>query len=150
MSTWITYGVFFLVTLGGGLLIGSQTDTGTWYESLNKPSFTPPNWLFPIAWTILYIFIAIAGARTFLRSPTGAAMAVWVVALILNFAWTPVFFMAQRPGLALAVIALLLLSILTFIVIRWAPDRLSAVLFLSYAVWVGYASMLNASIAANN
>ncbi|RLQ89370.1 tryptophan-rich sensory protein [Notoacmeibacter ruber] len=150
MSTWITYGLFLLVTLGGGLLIGSQTDTGTWYQSLNKPSFTPPNWLFPVAWTILYVLVGIAGARTFLRAPTSAAMGIWVVQLLLNFAWTPVFFMAHRPSQALIVIGLLLISILAFIILRWTPDRIAAILFLPYAVWVAYATALNATIAVNN
>ncbi|MCP1198401.1 TspO/MBR family protein [Notoacmeibacter sp. MSK16QG-6] len=150
MSSIITYAVFLLVTLGGGLLIGSQTDTGSWYQSLNKPSFTPPNWLFPLAWTILYVLIAIAGARTFMRAPTGAAMTIWVVALILNFAWTPVFFMAHRPSLALIVIGLLLVAIIAFIVVSWVPDRVAALLFAPYAIWVGYATALNATIASNN
>ncbi len=150
MSPIIIYGVFLLIVLGGGLFLGSQTETTGWYETLNKPSFTPPNWLFPVAWTILYVLIAIAGARTFMRAPTGAAMTIWVVALILNFAWTPVFFMAQRPDLALIVIGLLLLSIVAFIAISWSPDRIAALLFAPYAIWVGYATVLNATIAANN
>lgn len=150
MSSIVIYGVFLLIVLGGGLFLGSQTDTGTWYQSLNKPAFTPPNWLFPVAWTILYILIAIAGARTFMRAPTSPAMIVWVVALILNFAWTPVFFMAHRPDLALIVIGLLLLSIIAFIVLSWSPDRLAALLFVPYVFWVAYATVLNATIAANN
>ncbi len=150
MSSIVTYALFLLVTLGGGLFIGSQTRPGGWYEALDKPFFTPPNWLFPIAWTILYVLIAIAGARTFLRAPMSLAMIIWAIALLLNFAWTPVFFMAHRPGLALGVIGLLLIAILTFIPLAWVPDRLSALLFVPYAAWVAYASLLNATIAARN
>lgn len=150
MSSIVVYLAFLIVTVGGGLLIGAQTDTGSWYQSLDKPSFTPPNWVFPVAWTTLYVLIAIAGARTALRAPTGLIMALWAAQLLLNFAWTPVFFMAHRPGFALIVIALLFLSILAFIALSWSADRIAALLFIPYAAWVAYASVLNGAIALRN
>jgi tryptophan-rich sensory protein len=138
--------LFLLLTVGGGLLMGSITVTGGWYESLAKPPFNPPNWLFPPVWTALYVLIAIAGWRVWERDRTSAAMKLWWVQLALNLLWTPVYFGAHRIGLAFLVIALLLLVILAFIRDRWTPDRTAAALFLPYAAWVGFATLLNAAI----
>lgn len=150
MRTIATHALFIAISLGGGLLIGYLFLPGEWYQSLAKPFFTPPNWLFAPAWSILYVLIGIAGARTFLRERASPPMALWVSQMILNFLWSPVFFGAQRPGFALGIIILLLLSILLFIVRRWRLDRVSALLFVPYALWVGFATLLNASIVYLN
>ena len=139
-------GVFVAIVLGGGLLIGYATRPGAWYAALTKPSFNPPNWVFAPAWTILYVLIAIAGWRTFLREPIGLAMGIWTLQLVLNFAWSPTFFGARRPGLALFVIVGLLISIILFVASSWNADRIAAFLFLPYAAWVAFATALNASI----
>lgn len=138
--------LFLVITLGGGLLIGFASRPGAWYASLEKPVFTPPDWVFGPAWTVLYILIAIAGARTWARGPRSAAMAAWFVQLALNFAWTPVFFTLERPDLALLVIAPLFLTITIFIALTWRRERLSALFFVPYLAWVAYASALNFEI----
>ncbi len=79
-----------------------------------------------------------------------AAMAFWLAQLALNFLWSPVFFGAHQIGLALVVIVLLLAAILGFIATRWREDRLAAWLFVPYALWVGFATMLNGAIFALN
>ena len=83
---------FLVLVVGGGLLIGFLTLPGAWYEALQKPSFNPPNWLFGPAWTTLYVLIAIAGWRVWLRDRAGSLMKLWWLLLALNFLWSPVFF----------------------------------------------------------
>jgi translocator protein len=147
---WIELGAFLLLVLGGGIFIGSFTMPGEWYASLNKPSFNPPNWLFGPAWTILYILIAIAGWRIWRRAPQSAAMKIWWISLVFNFLWSPVFFGAQKIGLGLVVVLAMLASIVAFIEAARRLDGTSALLFLPYAVWVSFASLLNASIYTLN
>ena len=84
--------VFVVGVVGIGWLIGATNLPGEWYAALAKPGFVPPNWAFPVAWTILYIMIAVAGWRTFRREPSGRAMQVWAAQLALNFVWSPVMF----------------------------------------------------------
>ncbi len=142
--------VFVLLVLGGGILIGTMTAPGAWYAELAKPSFNPPNWIFGPVWTVIYLLIAIAGWRIWQSEPSGTAMKIWGVQLALNFAWSPIFFSAQQVGMALVVIVLLLMTILAFIFVTWSRDRLSAWLFVPYAAWVSFATLLNGSILALN
>jgi translocator protein len=141
---------FILLVVGGGLTIGFFTAPGDWYAQLAKPPFNPPNWLFAPVWTAIYLLIAIAGWRTWQRNRASWPMKLWWIQLILNFIWSPIFFAAQRIDLALLVILLLLLSILGFIVATWRLDRMASWLFVPYAVWVSFASLLNASILILN
>jgi benzodiazapine receptor len=143
---WITLIAFFIVTLGGGLTIGYVTRPGEWYASLAKPAFNPPDWIFAPTWTLLYVFIAVAGWRIFAREPFSPAMAVWVAALALNFLWSPVFFGLHRPDAALVIVAALLAAILIFIALAARIDAIAAILFAPYALWVGFATLLNAAI----
>jgi tryptophan-rich sensory protein len=138
--------VFLTIVMGVGIAIGISTAPGEWYAGLIKPAFNPPNWIFGPVWTILYVFIAIAGWRTWQRDRNGGAMKVWYAQLLLNFVWSPLFFAAQRVDLALGVIFLLLGSITVFIVRTRDQDRLSANLFLPYAAWVAFAAALNGSL----
>ena len=142
--------VFIALVLGGGLAIGTVTRPGEWYAQLAKPAFTPPGWLFGPVWTALYVMIGIAGARAWQTDRRGRPMQLWGAQLGLNFIWSPIFFAAHQIGLALLVILLLLGNILGFIGTTWDRDRLAAFLFVPYAVWVAFASALNASIFALN
>lgn len=142
--------VFLLLVVGGGLSIGVFTLPGEWYAGLTKPSFNPPNWIFGPVWSVLYIAIAVAGWRNWQRDRTGTAMKVWGVQMLANFAWSPVFFAAHRIDLALSIILLLLVSVAGFIRLSWRQDRVSALLFVPYAAWVGFASALNGAILLLN
>jgi tryptophan-rich sensory protein len=138
--------VFLIVVVGGGIAIGVFTAPGAWYAGLAKPFFNPPAWIFGPVWTILYVIIAVAGWRIWQLDPASLAMKVWYAQMILNFAWSPVFFSAQRIDAAFGVIILLFIAIAAFILTAWHQDRISALLFLPYAMWVGFASALNGSI----
>ena len=137
--------LFLVIVIGGGLAIGYLTAPGEWYAGLVKPSFNPPNRIFGPVWTVLYVLIALAGWRTFERDRRGWPMRLWWAQLALNFLWPLVFFAAHRIGLALVVILLMLAAILAFIAASWRQDRLAAWLFVPYAAWVAFASVLNAS-----
>ena len=138
--------VFVAGVVGIGWLIGATNLPGAWYASLAKPGFVPPNWAFPVAWTILYIMIAVAGWRTFRRDPSGKAMLVWLAQLALNFAWSPVMFTMHQIGAALVILVGLFMTIVAYIVIETSRDKLAAALFVPYAVWVAFAGTLNAAI----
>lgn len=129
-----------------GFLLGYANTPGGWYAALNKPDFNPPNAVFAPVWTLLYICIGIAGARTWSHDPRSPSMAAWFIQIALNFLWSPVFFSMHRIGLALGIIAALLIAIAAFIALRWRRDRVAALLFLPYAAWVGFATVLNWSI----
>jgi benzodiazapine receptor len=77
-------------------------------------------------------------------------MKLWWTQLALNFLWSPLFFAAHQVGLALIVVVLMLVTILAFIAASWRRDRVAAWLFVPYAAWVMFASVLNASIFALN
>jgi len=137
---------FLAIVVGGGLLIGAANLPGNWYSGLVKPSFNPPYWLFPPAWTVLYILVAIAGWRTFQAPPRSLAMGFWYAQLALNFAWSPVMFSLHAMALALIIIVVLLISILGFIFLQWPRDRTAALLFVPYAAWVSFATLLNGAL----
>ncbi|QOZ80144.1 tryptophan-rich sensory protein [Bradyrhizobium sp. CCBAU 53351] len=138
--------VFVVGVVGLGWLIGATNLPGEWYAGLVKPGFVPPNWAFPVAWTILYVMIAIAGWRTFRSEPKGKAMLVWAVQLGLNFAWSPVMFTMHQIGAALVILIGLFVAIVTYIGLEISRDRLAAALFVPYAAWVAFAGVLNAAI----
>lgn len=142
--------VFLVVVLGVGSLLGLLSAPGEWYASLNKPPFNPPGWLFGPVWFTLYVLIGIAGWRTFLAEPNGTAMKLWYGQMVLNWLWTPVFFSLHQLWLALVVIVAMLALIYAFIANRWSRDRTSALLFMPYAMWVSFATLLNFSIAILN
>jgi translocator protein len=146
MIRFLTLALFVILVVGGGSLIGINNVPGEWYQALAKPPFNPPNWIFGPVWTILYVLIAVAGWRVWTNRRTGGAMTVWWLQLGLNFLWSPVFFTLNQVGLAFLIIIALLAAILAFIRINWRRDPTAAVLFLPYAAWVAFATLLNGSI----
>lgn len=147
MRRILIHAIFIVAVVAIGMTIGAVTRPGAWYAALFKPPFNPPNWVFGPVWALLYVMIGIAGARSYER---GADMPLWFTQMVLNFAWSPAFFALQQPALALVIVLAMLASILAFIVTRWDADRVSALLFVPYAMWVAFASLLNASIVVLN
>ncbi|MBR1157408.1 tryptophan-rich sensory protein [Bradyrhizobium sp. JYMT SZCCT0428] len=150
MTSMMRLTVFVAFVIGGGFLIGYLNVPGSWYAGLNKPWFNPPNWIFAPVWAAIYLLVAIPGWRTWERHRKEMAMLLWLVQMVLNFLWSPIFFFAHLPGVALAIILALFVVILAFIVRQWNLDRLSSVIFVPYAAWVGFASLLNLSIVGLN
>ncbi|CCM74060.1 TspO/MBR family protein [Rhizobium mesoamericanum] len=150
MSKALTYVVFIAVALGGGLAIGVNNLPAEWYQSLTKPPFNPPDWIFGPVWLALYALIGIAGARTWLRGHLSVGMLIWAWQMVFNFLWLPFFFGLRMLSASLVIIVLLLALILAFSANRWNSDRTAALLFVPYAAWVGFATLLNASIVYLN
>lgn len=142
--------LFVGLVVGGGLTIGFLTAPGDWYAQLKKPAFTPPGWIFGPTWTLLYVLIGGTGWWLWQRARGEWPMKLWWTQLVLNFIWSPVFFGLREIGLGLAVILLLLVVILVFISTVWHRHRLTAWLFVPYAAWVAFASVLNTWIFAFN
>lgn len=92
------------------------------------------------------MIIAIAGWRTYLQEINGLALQVWLGQMALNFLWSPIVFRLHNLAIGLSVIVLLLGLILLFIVLQWQANRLAALLFIPYAAWVAFASLLNFSL----
>ena len=146
MKNLTVYIVFVVAVVAIGALIGVNNVPGEWYQSLQKPFFNPPNWIFGPVWTTLYVLIGIAGARTWIRKRMGTRMRLWFTQMVLNFLWSPIFFGMQSPTGALVIIIPMLICIIAFVTLTYSRDRVSMWLFVPYAVWVAFATLLNASI----
>ncbi len=137
----------FAVSAIGGLITSSSV--GSWYQSLAKPSFNPPDWLFAPVWTALYLMMAVAGWRVWRRvgwRDGGPALGIFALQLGFNLGWSAVFFGLRMPGAGLIVIVLLLAAIAVTSRLFLKVDRLAGALLLPYLAWVAFASLLNASI----
>jgi tryptophan-rich sensory protein len=150
MKNALVYIVFVCVVVTTGAVIGINNVPGEWYQSLNKPFFNPPNWIFGPVWTALYVMVGIAGARTWLSSRMGGRMQLWGSQMLLNFMWSPIFFGMESPLGALILIVPMLVCVIAFIIMTHSRDRLSMWLFVPYAAWVAFATALNASIVYLN
>lgn len=135
--------IMFIALVLAAATTGTQFSPGEWYAALNKPSWTPPNWAFPVAWTILYLVIAIAGWLAWRAAGIGAAVIIWVIGLVLNALWSYLMFGRHDIALALVDIVLLWLAIAAFIYATWNLDRTAAYLFVPYIAWVTFAAALN-------
>ena len=114
-----------------------------WYAALKKPSFNPPNWIFGPVWTVLYALQGAAAYFVFQANGTGVALSVFVGQLILNAAWTPIFFGAKRFGAAFAEIVVLFLLIIMAMVLFFGISVLAGWLMVPYLLWVAFAATLN-------
>lgn len=150
MSKILIHILFIALVVGAGLFSGLTNMPGEWYQSLQKPFFNPPAWLFGPVWTTLYVLIGIVGARIWLRAPKSAAMQLWFAQMALNLLWSPSFFGLENSILALGVILAMLATIITFMRKAAPIDRVSTLLFIPYLAWVSFASVLNLSIVILN
>jgi len=141
-----------LVCLLIGFLSGfaTQSSVNDWYVTLEKPSFNPPNWIFAPVWTVLYILMGIAAGIVWAKGLhhlwVKTALYHFVFQLLLNGAWSIVFFGLKSPFWALVIIlALLVLLVLT---IKWfrIVSRVAAFLLIPYLIWVCFATLLNYKI----
>lgn len=139
---WLVFfGLVFAAALSGAVF-----KPGTWYDGLAKPSWNPPDWAFPVVWSILYIMIAVAGVLVWRAEGWGTAMAFWAAQLVLNALWSALFFGARRMDWAFYEVVLLWLSIIGFIVTAWPVSATAALLFVPYLAWVTTAAALNRTV----
>lgn len=149
-KSWLVLAAFLLVVIGVGALIGTQSQPGTWYESLAKPPFNPPDWVFGPVWFTLYVMISVAGWRIWMVDFKGPAMKLWFGQMAVNWAWPPIWFIGHMLWPAFAVILTLLVLVAAFALAARRQDFLAAWLFVPYLAWVGFATVLNLSIALLN
>lgn len=147
----ISLGVFIVLCLIVEIIAGLWTRETvlTWYPTLLKPSWTPPNWVFGPVWTSLYILIAIAGWLLYRAKPSQErtlALTLYGSQLALNFMWSFLFFSLRSPILGLIDILLLCLLIFLTIAKAWPVRPLASLLLIPYLIWVMYATSLNGAI----
>jgi tryptophan-rich sensory protein len=146
---------FLALCLGVSGLGGAVTATSvnTWYQTLEKPGFNPPDWVFTPVWIALFVAMAFAAWRIWRRDGFAAArlpLAVFALQLALNLLWSVLFFGLRAPTAALAEIFLLAVAIAATLVLFWRRDRIAGLLFLPYLAWVLFALVLNAAIVRLN
>jgi tryptophan-rich sensory protein len=137
----IFFGLVVLVAMSGVMF-----KPGDWYAQLAKPAWTPPDWSFGVVWSILYLMIAIAGWLVWETAGWSLAMGFWAAQLVLNGAWSWLFFGRRRMDQAFVDVVLLWAAILCFIVTAWPISTVAALLFLPYLVWVTIAAALNRTV----
>ena len=142
----LTLWVGLLIAIGW--VIGSLTksEISTWYATLNRSPLTPPNSVFPIAWTILYTIIGICGWLIWLE-PSGTQLktikTLYIIQLILNWVWSPLFFIYHLTGLSLLVVSFMDILVGTLIWLAYPKIRSVSLLMIPYLLWILFASYLN-------
>ena len=135
-----------LIAIGG--VIGSLTkpEISTWYSTLNRSALTPPNYIFPIAWTILYGIIGACGWLIWRASSfpkLSIIKTLYLAQLILNWSWTPLFFHYHLTGFSLVVLGLMDILVVTLIWLAYQKMRAVSLLMIPYLSWILFASYLN-------
>lgn len=146
---WMLF-LTFLAASGAAAATGAMFEPGAWYRSLNKPAWTPPNWVFPVAWTILYLSMCVAAARVAPLPGSGQALAFWAAQIAFNTLWTPVFFGLYRMRAAMVVMLGLWLFVALTLVAFWRLDTVAGLLFVPYLGWVTVAGALNLAVIRLN
>jgi benzodiazapine receptor len=133
----------------GALFTTPRTSPGGWYSQIQKPSWTPPSWLFGPVWSALYLMMAMAGWWVWRQGGWGAqrgALTLFLVQLVLNAAWSGLFFGLRSPSLGMIGIVLLWIAILLTVLAFFRVSPLTGWLMVPYFLWVSYASALNFTI----
>ena len=151
---------YALITVPAILLLGTLSGRASgsgygnsWFDALAKPSFMPPGWAFPVAWTLLYVCLGLSLALVLHARGAqgrGLAIALFLAQLALNFAWSPLFFAFHQVWLAFAVIvAMMAITVAAALAIRrFRP--VAALLLLPYLAWLCFAAALNYQIGKLN
>jgi tryptophan-rich sensory protein len=146
---WLLFCIFLAATFAAGAT-GAMFPTGEWYKQLNKPSWTPPNWLFPVAWTSIYLLMAFAGARVAPLEGSAYALAFWAMQIAFNALWTPVFFGLRNLKASLPIMAGLWFSVFGATITHWQLDLWAGLAFVPYLTWVSVAAALNIAMVRLN
>lgn len=141
-----------IVWIGALILIGSligfftQTDVDIWYKTLNRSPLTPPNYVFPIAWTILYGLIGATG-WTIWKAPSFPERRLikylYIMQLLLNWSWTPLFFTLHLTGTSLICILVMDVVVASIVYLGYTKLRWASLLMIPYLLWILFATHLN-------
>ena len=140
--------IWIVALIAIGSVIGSLTkpEISTWYSTLHRSTLTPPNYVFPVAWTILYGIIGACGWLMWRASAfpkLSIIKTLYVAQLILNWSWTPLFFHYHLTGLSLVVLGLMDILVCALICIAYRRMRAVSLLLIPYLSWILFASYLN-------
>lgn len=139
------FGIFLLACMAAGAT-GAVFQPGDWYKRLDKPSWTPPDWAFPVVWTSIYLLISFAGARIAVLDGNAYAMAFWAMQGAFATLWTPIFFGLRRLKGALYVMTPLWLAVAGSTVACFQLDFWAGIAFVPYLIWVTVAAALNFTV----
>jgi benzodiazapine receptor len=147
----ITIALVVCLAVGYSASLITRPSVETWYPTIEKPFFNPPNWIFMPVWTLLYIFMAVAAGLVWdtIKEQNEAvkkALGFFIIQLTLNAIWSYLFFGLKNPMLALIEIALLWLMIYETYLKFTKINKTAGYLLIPYLAWVGFAAILNASI----
>ena len=152
-NQWLALAGFIVLSLGVGFIGGfaTQNSIDTWYATLLKPSWNPPNWVFAPVWTLLYIMMGVAAWLVWkTRDRIGPAMVLFGVQLVFNLFWSLIFFGLRSPGLALIEVVFLWGSVLLTMLAFFGRQTVAGWLFVPYLAWVTFAAILNFAIWSLN
>ena len=141
--------VIFLVVCFAAAGIGGAVTTpkiGTWYSTLAKPSWNPPNWIFGPVWSALYFCMAVAAWLVWRQDgffDATVPLTLFAVQLVLNVLWSYIFFGLEKPALAFGEVILLWTAIAATMIVFWQRSVIAGILFVPYLAWVSFASFLN-------
>ncbi len=142
--------VFWAAAVGGYF---TSTSAGTWYKTIERPAFSPPNWLFGPVWTFLYISMIISAfvfykSAPIRKAPTAAGF--FLFQLVLNGVWPWLFFARQDPQAGFIELLFLVAAVIVTILLFYRQSKTAAVLLVPYLLWISFASVLNGWIMLNN
>lgn len=148
---WTSFAIFIFLCLIVQIVgsLWTKESVSTWYPTLVKPSWTPPDWIFGPVWSCLYIMIAISGwliYRAEYSHKRTIALMLYGSQLALNFIWPFLFFSLRSPILGLIDIVLLCLLVILTIVAAWSVRPIASILLIPYLIWIIYATSLNVEI----
>lgn len=144
MPNYIKLPLWIIVYLGVGFAIGQVTQGSIdgWYQEINKPSFNPPNWIFPIMWSFLYVLIAITGWNLWREKGSKDLKIIYIFYTILNWLWTPIFFGLHQIEAGLVWIILINIVNFVFLIRAWNKSRICAILMIPVFLWTMFAMVL--------
>lgn len=136
----------FVVACFSAAALGALFPPDEWYRSLAKPAWNPPGWVFGPVWTLLYLGMAVAAWRVWQLPDRRAPLGLFAAQLLLNAAWSPLFFGLHSPGAAFAEILCVLAAVIATGLAFYRRDRVAGLIFVPYVLWVSFASVLNGAI----
>jgi tryptophan-rich sensory protein len=142
--------VVFMAASCTAAATGSLFPPDCWYRALNKPSWTPKDWMFPVAWVTLYILSSVAATLVAGSEGVGLALAFWAFQIAANTLWSPVFFGLKRIRAAMISLVVLWLAVFGTLVSFWLVLPIAGWMMVPYLAWVSVAGALNWSILRRN
>lgn len=140
-----------------GIISGSyhREELNMWYPMLNKSILTPPDWVFPVVWSILYLFMGLSAGLLLITDSEknrtrNLCISLFIIQLALNFAWSYLFFYLKSPFISFIDILLIDLFVILYAVKVYSINKISSMLFIPYILWVLFATYLNGYISLNN